>query len=73
MLSGIPSNGKKQSILSLGGSLCCTQRAMLVSGITFIRPFLVFSQTFFDLFTLHLNIGYEFHVDRSDQNVIYLL
>lgn len=40
----------------------------LGTGTTTIRPFLIFSRTFFNLFTPHLNIGYEFNIDRSDQN-----
>ena len=37
----------------------------LGTGDSTIRPFLVFSRTFSDRFTPHLNVGYEFNLDRD--------
>lgn len=48
----------------------------LGTGTTTVRPFLVLSRTFdkFPLpslsFTPHLNVGFEFNVDRSDQSAV---
>ena len=42
----------------------------LGTGTTTLRPFLVFSRTLFDVFTPHINIGYEFNLDRNDKNAV---
>ena len=46
------------------------EKDFLGTGDTTIRPFLVFSRTFFDMLTPHLNIGYEFNLDRHDKNSV---
>jgi hypothetical protein len=43
-------------------------RDFLGSGATTVRPFVVLSRTLFDLVTPHLNLGYEFNVDRGHQS-----
>jgi len=42
----------------------------LGSGTTTLRPFLVVSRTLFDVLTPHLNIGYEFNLDRGHQSAV---
>ena len=42
----------------------------LGSGATTLRPFLVLSRTLFDVVTPHLNIGYEFNLDRGHQSAV---
>jgi hypothetical protein len=42
----------------------------LGSGATTLRPFLVLSRTLFEVFTPHLNIGYEFNLDRGHQSAL---
>ena len=48
----------------------------LGTGDTTVRPFLVLSRTFADLFTSsislapHINIGYEFNMDEDDQSAL---
>jgi hypothetical protein len=42
----------------------------LGSGATTLRPFLVLSRTLFDFVTPHLNIGYEFNLDRAHQSAV---
>ncbi len=37
-------------------------------GSTSIRPFLILSRTFFNVFTPHINLGYEVTVDRGNRN-----
>jgi hypothetical protein len=46
------------------------QRDFLGSGATTLRPFLVLSRTLFGVLTPHLNIGYEFNLDRSHQSAL---
>jgi hypothetical protein len=40
------------------------------SGATTLRPFLVLSRTLFEVLTPHLNIGYEFNLDRGHQSAV---
>jgi hypothetical protein len=42
----------------------------LGSGATTLRPFLVLSRTLFEVLTPHLNIGYEFNLDRGHQSAV---
>jgi hypothetical protein len=42
----------------------------LGTGATTLRPFLVLSRTLFELLTPHLNIGYEFNLDRWHQSAV---
>lgn len=46
------------------------QGDFLGTGTTTIRPFLILSRTLFNLLTPHLNLGYEFNLDRGNQNAI---
>jgi hypothetical protein len=46
------------------------EKDFLGTGHTTIRPFLVLSRTFFGFLTPHINAGYEFNLDRSDQNAV---
>lgn len=45
-------------------------RDFLGTGTTTLRPFLVLSRTLFNLLTPHLNIGYEFNLDRGHQSAV---
>lgn len=40
----------------------------LGTGTTSVRPFLIVSRTFAGVFTPHINVGYEFNVDRGARN-----
>ena len=42
----------------------------LGSGATTLRPFIVLSRTLFDIVTPHLNIGYEFNLERGHQSAV---
>ena len=42
----------------------------LGTGTTTLRPFLIVSRTFFDVFTPHLNLGYEIDFNRSKQDAL---
>ena len=42
----------------------------LGTGTTTIRPFLILSRTLFDIWTPHLNLGYEFNLDRGSQSTV---
>jgi hypothetical protein len=42
----------------------------LGSGATTLRPFLVLSRTVFEGLTPHLNIGYEFNLNRGNQSAL---
>jgi hypothetical protein len=42
----------------------------LGTGATTLRPFLVLSRTLFEVLTPHLNIGYEFNLDRGHQSAV---
>jgi hypothetical protein len=46
------------------------EKDFLGTGHTTIRPFLILSRTFFGFLTPHINVGYEFNLDRSDQNAV---
>lgn len=46
------------------------ERDFLGTGATTIRPFLVFSRTFLGRVTPHLNIGYEFNLERRDKHAL---
>lgn len=52
------------------------EKDFLGTGDTTVRPFLIASRTFSDIFgwsldlTPHLNVGYEFNVDQSQQNSV---
>ena len=52
------------------------EKDFLGTGDTTVRPFLALSRTFSDFLvrqitiTPHLNIGYEFNVDRHEQNAV---
>jgi hypothetical protein len=47
-----------------------SRRDFLGTGATTIRPFLILSRTLFDIWTPHLNLGYEFNLDRGNQSAI---
>jgi hypothetical protein len=47
-----------------------SHRDFLGTGTTTLRPLLVLSRTLFDLVTPHLNIGYEFNLDRGNQSAM---
>ncbi|MBT5753279.1 MAG: hypothetical protein HOI33_11325 [Rhodospirillaceae bacterium] len=42
----------------------------LGTGETAIRPFLILSRTIDDRFTPHINLGYEFNLDRSEHSAL---
>jgi hypothetical protein len=42
----------------------------LGSGATTLRPFLVLSRTLFEVLTPHVNIGYEFNLNRGHQSAL---
>jgi outer membrane putative beta-barrel porin/alpha-amylase len=42
-------------------------------GTTTLRPFLIVSRTFFDVFTPHLNLGYEIDFDRGHQDALHYI
>jgi len=49
-------------------------RDFLGTGDTTLRPFLVLSRTLFGVLTPHLNIGYEFNLNRGHQSAVeYIL
>lgn len=45
------------------------ERDFLGTGDTTVRPFLVYSRSF-GAFTPHVNLGYEFNLDTSDENSV---
>lgn len=45
-------------------------RDFLGTGATTLRPFLVLSRTLFDVVTPHINVGYEFNLNRGRQNAL---
>jgi Putative MetA-pathway of phenol degradation len=45
----------------------------LGTGTTTLRPFLIVSRTFFDVFTPHLNLGYEIDFDRGHQDALHYI
>ena len=46
------------------------EKDFLGTGTTTVRPFLIFSRTFFGGFTPHLNIGWEFNLSRDNQSAL---
>lgn len=46
------------------------EKDFLGTGTTTVRPFLIFSRTLFDVLTPHLNIGYEFNLDRDAKSAV---
>jgi hypothetical protein len=44
---------------------------LLSTKPTTLRPFLIVSRTFFDVFTPHLNLGYEIDFDRGHQDALH--
>jgi hypothetical protein len=44
----------------------------LGTGTTTLRPFLIVSRTFLDVFTLHLNLGHEIDFDRGHQDALHM-
>jgi hypothetical protein len=45
----------------------------LGTGTTPLRPFLIVSHTFLDVFTPHLNLGYEMDCDRGHQDALHYI
>jgi hypothetical protein len=71
----------KNETVDIAGAMLVTlatgdEKNFLGSGDTTVRPFLVLSRTFSDVLirqvsiTPHLNIGYEFNVDHTEQNAV---
>ena len=63
----------KGDVIDVSGAFLTTlatgnHQDFLGSGATTLRPFLVLSRTLFDVLTPHLNIGYEFNLDRGHQS-----
>jgi hypothetical protein len=46
------------------------ERDFLGTGTTTIRPFFILSQTLFDIWTPHLNLGYEFNLDHGSRSTV---
>lgn len=46
------------------------ERDFLGTGTTTVRPFLIFSRTLAGMLTPHINVGYEFDLDRNDSNAL---
>ena len=65
----------KNDVIDISGAFL-TQLAtgnhqdFLGSGATTLRPFLVLSRTLFEVFTPHVNIGYEFNLKRGYQSAL---
>jgi len=65
----------KNDVIDVSGAFLTTlatgnHQDFLGSGATTLRPFLVLSRTLFDVLTPHLNIGYEFNLDRGHQSAV---
>ena len=65
----------KSDLIDVSGAFLTTlatgnHQDFLGSGATTLRPFLVLSRTLFDVLTPHLNIGYEFNLDRGHQSAV---
>jgi hypothetical protein len=65
----------KGGVIDVSGAFLTTlatgnHQDFLGSGATTLRPFLVLSRTLFDMLTPHLNIGYEFNLDRGHQSAV---
>jgi Putative MetA-pathway of phenol degradation len=65
----------KSDVIDVSGAFLTTlatgnHQDFLGSGATTLRPFLVLSRTLFDVLTPHLNIGYEFNLDRGHQSAV---
>jgi hypothetical protein len=48
-----------------------SQQNFLGTGTTTLRPFLVASRTFWSVLTPHVNLGYEFNLDRGHQSALH--
>ena len=65
----------KGDVIDISGAFLTTlatgnHQDFLGSGATTLRPFLVLSRTLFEVLTPHLNIGYEFNLDRGHQSAV---
>jgi hypothetical protein len=65
----------KGDVIDVSGAFLTTlatgnHEDFLGSGATTLRPFLVLSRTLFEVLTPHLNIGYEFNLDRGHQSAV---
>jgi hypothetical protein len=65
----------KGGVIDVSGAFLTTlatgnHQDFLGSGATTLRPFLVLSRTLFEVLTPHLNIGYEFNLDRGHQSAV---
>ena len=65
----------KGDVIDVSGAFLTTlatgnHQDFLGSGATTLRPFLVLSRTLFEVLTPHLNIGYEFNLDRGHQSAV---
>jgi len=65
----------KSEVIDVSGALLTklptgSHRDFLGTGTTTIRPFLILSRTLFDILTPHLNLGYEFNLDRGSQSTV---
>ena len=65
----------KSDVIDVSGAFLSTlatgnHQDFLGSGATTLRPFLVVSRTLFEVLTPHLNIGYEFNLDRGHQSAV---
>jgi hypothetical protein len=71
----------KSQVVDIAGAMLVKlatgdEKDFLGTGDTTVRPFLALSRTFSDflvrqiMITPHLNIGYEFNVDRHEQNAV---
>ena len=65
----------KSDVIDIAGAFLTklatgSHRDFLGTGTTTLRPFLVLSRTLFNVVTPHLNIGYEFNLDRGHQSAV---
>ena len=65
----------KSEVIDVAGALLTklatgSHGDFLGTGTTTIRPFLILSRTLFGILTPHLNLGYEFNLDRGSQSTV---
>ena len=65
----------KSDVVDVAGAMLTklatgSHRDLLGTGTTTIRPFLILSRTLFDIWTPHLNLGYEFNLDHVSQSTV---
>ncbi len=65
----------KSEVIDVSGAMLTklatgSHRDLLGTGTSTIRPFLILSRTLFDILTPHLNLGYEFNVDRGSRSTV---